>query len=105
MWVLTGCPGGATLRGRAPVAQLDRASVYGTEGQRFESSRARCEAALQSGFFASRDRPDRQRVPNMSRNRDWLGLIAPGAARVGLRETIGRCPARLRLSSRGCRLL
>ena len=24
----------------APVAQLDRASVYGTEGQRFESSRA-----------------------------------------------------------------
>src|SRR3954465_2563980 len=31
----------ATLRGRAPVAQLDRASVYGTEGQRFESSRAR----------------------------------------------------------------
>ena len=25
----------------APVAQLDRASVYGTEGQRFESSRAR----------------------------------------------------------------
>ncbi len=27
----------------APVAQLDRASVYGTEGQRFESSRARLE--------------------------------------------------------------
>src|SRR5258707_2068963 len=27
----------------APVAQLDRASVYGTEGQRFESSRARSE--------------------------------------------------------------
>ena len=26
---------------QAPVAQLDRASVYGTEGQRFESSRAR----------------------------------------------------------------
>src|SRR3954462_209218 len=31
----------ATLGRRAPVAQLDRASVYGTEGQRFESSRAR----------------------------------------------------------------
>src|SRR4051794_4438534 len=31
----------ATLLRRAPVAQLDRASVYGTEGQRFESSRAR----------------------------------------------------------------
>ena len=28
------------LRRLAPVAQLDRASVYGTEGQRFESSRA-----------------------------------------------------------------
>ena len=27
----------------APVAQLDRASVYGTEGQRFESSRARSQ--------------------------------------------------------------
>ena len=26
----------------APVAQLDRASVYGTEGHRFESCRARC---------------------------------------------------------------
>src|SRR3954447_26547286 len=25
----------------APVAQLDRATAYGTEGQRFESSRAR----------------------------------------------------------------
>src|SRR3954469_26059278 len=32
----------------APVAQLDRASVYGTEGQRFESSRARTGMALQS---------------------------------------------------------
>src|SRR3954452_1698218 len=31
----------AASRGPAPVAQLDRASVYGTEGQRFESSRAR----------------------------------------------------------------
>src|SRR5688572_9254089 len=31
----------ARLSAAAPVAQLDRASVYGTEGQRFESSRAR----------------------------------------------------------------
>src|SRR6185503_8840849 len=39
-------PHAATLNGRfaAPVAQLDRASVYGTEGQRFESSRARSPA-------------------------------------------------------------
>src|SRR5262249_7349413 len=33
----------ATLPDRAPVAQLDRASVYGTEGQRVESSRARIQ--------------------------------------------------------------
>ncbi len=30
----------ASMAPAAPVAQLDRASVYGTEGQRFESSRA-----------------------------------------------------------------
>src|SRR5215212_3016327 len=34
----------------APVAQLDRASVYGTEGQRFESSRARCRIPLGKGI-------------------------------------------------------
>src|SRR5207302_2458877 len=36
-----GAPPAATLSTRAPVAQLDRASVYGTEGHRFESCRAR----------------------------------------------------------------
>jgi hypothetical protein len=35
----------------APVAQLDRASVYGTEGQRFESSRARSPEALHARGF------------------------------------------------------
>jgi hypothetical protein len=30
-----------TLGGSAPLAQLDRASVYGTEGREFESLRAR----------------------------------------------------------------
>src|SRR6266566_7581593 len=54
MWVLTGCPGGATLRGSAPVAQLDRASVYGTEGQRFESSRARVESPATARLFCCR---------------------------------------------------
>jgi hypothetical protein len=48
---------GARLRCRsapAPVAQLDRASVYGTEGQRFESSRARCvETPATAGFRRS----------------------------------------------------
>src|SRR4051812_47904923 len=42
----------ATLRPRhAPVAQLDRASVYGTEGQRFESSRARSRSPATAGLF------------------------------------------------------
>src|ERR671925_2188808 len=40
---------------RAPVAQLDRASVYGTEGLGFESLRARLtEALLIAGFLRSR---------------------------------------------------
>jgi hypothetical protein len=39
-----------TLGDLAPVAQLDRASVYGTEGQRFESSRARRKPAGNGGF-------------------------------------------------------
>src|SRR6478735_1830641 len=33
----------------APVAQLDRASVYGTEGHRFESCRARSRIWLYEG--------------------------------------------------------
>ena len=37
------------LAGLAPVAQLDRASVYGTEGQRFESSRAHFRKTLEMG--------------------------------------------------------
>src|SRR4051812_23441306 len=38
--------------GAAPVAQLDRASVYGTEGQRFESSRARFKGPAKQGLFS-----------------------------------------------------
>src|SRR5947207_15825101 len=56
----------ATLLCRAPVAQLDRASVYGTEGQRFESSRARLGNRMVLGFFAdlvlSQFRPKRARA-------------------------------------------
>ena len=50
----------------APVAQLDRASVYGTEGQRFESSRARHttrQIVRVSRYFDSRARD----------SRSWLG--------------------------------
>ncbi len=38
----------ATTRRHAPVAQLDRASVYGTESRKFESSRARRSAGAAS---------------------------------------------------------
>ena len=41
----------ARIGRQAPVAQLDRASVYGTEGQRFESSRARYEEGLEPQGF------------------------------------------------------
>src|SRR5215211_5826414 len=54
---LAEAPAGATLARRAPVAQLDRASVYGTEGHRFESCRARREACRSQDValaFASR---------------------------------------------------
>ena len=40
----------AILGRHAPVAQLDRASVYGTEGQRFESSRARYRSPATAQF-------------------------------------------------------
>ncbi len=43
---------GARIAGQAPVAQLDRASVYGTEGREFESLRARCRSPA-SGAFSS----------------------------------------------------
>src|SRR5215204_6420113 len=42
----------AILTGQAPVAQLDRASVYGTEGHRFESCRARHRTSSYAGGSA-----------------------------------------------------
>src|SRR4051794_22507313 len=42
----------ATVVAQAPVAQLDRASVYGTEGQGFESLLARRVKPLRCGGFA-----------------------------------------------------
>src|SRR5918998_6160289 len=50
------CTATATLAHRAPVAQLDRASVYGTEGQRFESSRARIRGLALGPGLVQRDR-------------------------------------------------
>jgi len=48
-----GCQSEARIGRQAPVAQLDRASVYGTEGREFESLRARCETPAQQGFFVA----------------------------------------------------
>ena len=55
----------ATLSRRAPVAQLDRASVYGTEGHRFESCRARRRSPANAGVSCFQDpRLPRPRGPS-----------------------------------------
>ena len=64
----------------APVAQLDRASVYGTEGREFESLRARCpnrQCLRRFGFLvsgAARIPGDQSRTKRLSaaRRRDAL---------------------------------
>src|SRR4051812_27233427 len=56
----------AASRGPAPVAQLDRASVYGTEGHRFESCRARFGKPRSGGVFSSSIAGARIRGP-------WVG--------------------------------
>ena len=61
------CAGVSTLGGSAPVAQLDRASVYGTEGREFESLLARkntCKASLSQDDVSD---VNVNYVPNMSR--------------------------------------
>src|SRR5262245_51852440 len=68
----------------APVAQLDRASVYGTEGQRFESSRARTKAAASGGFlYGSTWGGFGFHVPNMSRISRPQRPAVPTARRQG----------------------
>src|SRR4051794_24453965 len=58
----------ATLGGRsAPVAQLDRASVYGTEGQRFESSRARFKGPAKQGLSSFSGRGPKWTVSRLCR--------------------------------------
>jgi hypothetical protein len=49
--------GTATIALLAPVAQLDRASVYGTEGRGFEFLRAHCETPAGRGFSHFLDQP------------------------------------------------
>src|SRR3954466_4215510 len=72
----------ATLSARftAPVAQLDRASVYGTEGQRFESSRAR-SGTRGTGFFAAAS----------AGSADVVGDEFAGCARGGVEGPVPRC--------------
>src|SRR5918997_5183398 len=48
----------------APVAQLDRASVYGTEGQRFESSRARSTTSRRETLLGEKQEAKRRRREN-----------------------------------------
>src|SRR5215218_3718118 len=60
-------PFAATLARRAPVAQLDRASVYGTEGHRFESCRARLESPANVGPFRLPTRSTARRTPAVPR--------------------------------------
>jgi hypothetical protein len=52
------CPHAATtLGGSAPLAQLDRASVYGTEGREFESLRARARMLRSRDFLPASTAP------------------------------------------------
>jgi hypothetical protein len=46
---------GGVRRTSAPVAQLDRASVYGTEGREFESLRARYRSPANAGLLLVSD--------------------------------------------------
>src|SRR2546430_635801 len=46
----------------APVAQLDRASVYGTEGREFESLRARLRKPRYGGVFLSLGQGEGRRI-------------------------------------------
>jgi hypothetical protein len=64
---------------RAPVAQLDRASVYGTEGRRFESCRACFTIRLPEGICG-------------------LWRTPSGGSRAGRRA--GRLPARVEVRPR-----
>src|SRR3954467_14890442 len=61
----------------APVAQLDRASVYGTEGQRFESSRARSNSRIAAVPFTRR---------NLKEDLDDLGSNFDGAPGLEFRH-------------------
>src|SRR3954468_1550624 len=86
----------------APVAQLDRASVYGTEGQRFESPRAPSKLLQARPFFVLGDGPSPHRVPTMSRDdadlgtrlslrgRPWAGVAARSTGCWTVGRSIGR---------------
>ena len=59
----------ARLRALAPVAQLDRASVYGTESQRFESFRVRHGSPANFGGAFAFSRPGRSQACRRGRRR------------------------------------
>ena len=103
----------------APVAQLDRASVYGTEGQRFESSRARYETSAARGFlpfwrlisvvarlpsrFAHRAFPGHLRDPDNSRVRTTPDGTCRSSTALRTTVTIAARPASRSAAPAGAR--
>jgi hypothetical protein len=84
----------ATLGDFAPVAQLDRASVYGTEGREFESLRARWTNGQETrGFWPDLD-------GRWSRKRQLL----PPSKITNRRSCLGRARTRV-LANRARRVL
>ena len=91
----------ARLSASAPVAQLDRASVYGTEGHRFESCRARRETRMSAGIFADltfglegrrsnrMDRGFKRFSVAVGRRFDFLATLLATSAMAGLPPLMG----------------
>ncbi len=76
------CP---RLAGSAPVAQLDRASVYGTEGREFESLRARGNRPATAGVLLPGCLSGRRRLVGCERKCEHRGSRAR-------REWPPKCP-------------
>jgi hypothetical protein len=94
-------------RPHAPVAQLDRASVYGTEGREFESLRARSESPAAAGLLlclALGLRPKMSPIcpePSAGSAFDEITIGARVPGRAGSRPGLVReVPAELRCDAR-----
>jgi hypothetical protein len=84
--------------GTAPVAQLDRASVYGTESRWFESSRARCMLRMREPVRLGGSRRLRRLVRESSRARNvGKGHCSMAFSRVGGSGSKPRADSRIRV--------